>query len=99
MKTSSEMKADLLETRDGQDCSAELHSAVSQIFNLQRVGRFQRSWRNSRPAECNSAIQQIENLRYENVRYDADGLSCHALLHFQSVIARHKRALTGLFTT
>src|SRR5438876_992651 len=48
----------------GRMRSAELHSAVSQICNLpaarypQRVGMFER------PAEYNSAIRQIENLRY-----------------------------------
>jgi hypothetical protein len=44
--------------------SAELHSAASQIFNLPRVIKFQHAQKNSRPAEFNSAIQQIENLRY-----------------------------------
>jgi hypothetical protein len=58
--------------------SAELHSAVPQIFNLHRVATTQDPKINPRaskirspssvqhPAECNSAIQQISNLRYGN---------------------------------
>jgi hypothetical protein len=46
------------------NCSAELHSAVSQIFNLRNVREHQRSGKSLRPAECDPAIQQIENLRY-----------------------------------
>jgi len=43
--------------------SADFQSAVSQIFNLQRASP--PSSRNSQtPAECNSAIRQIPNLRY-----------------------------------
>jgi hypothetical protein len=49
-----------------QRCSAELHSAVSQICNLQRARRFGNSRVCGRFAECNSAIRQIENLRCEN---------------------------------
>jgi hypothetical protein len=44
--------------------SAELHSAVSQICNLLRAGRKLTPRFVQHPAECNSAIQQIENLRY-----------------------------------
>ena len=44
--------------------SAELHSAVSQICNLRRVGRGKSVGLLRHLAECNSAIQQIENLRY-----------------------------------
>jgi len=44
-----------------------------------------------RPADCKSAIQQIENLRYAG--------SCHALLQRHSSGAEHSPALTGLFTT
>jgi len=49
--------------------SAELHSAVSPICNRLGVIRLGRSTQHQRPdrahaAECNSAIQQIENLRY-----------------------------------
>src|SRR5438874_1930680 len=48
--------------------SAELHSAVSQIWNLRTV-RTTQSLRNfPRFAECNSAIQQIKNLRFGNQR-------------------------------
>jgi hypothetical protein len=47
--------------------SAELHSAVSQICNLRRVGANQRDARGGPSAEYNSAIQQIENLRYDAV--------------------------------
>jgi len=40
--------------------SAELQSAVSQVFNLLTAAREQRS------ADYKSAIQQIKNLRYAN---------------------------------
>src|SRR6185369_6731138 len=51
-------------TRRAISRSAELHSAVSQICNLQRARRFESPRACERLAECNSAIQQIENLRY-----------------------------------
>src|SRR6266487_2611798 len=73
--------------------SAELHSAVSQICNLRRSRNPKAVGKIARLAECNSAIQQIENLRYNGFA------SRHALLHFQSSGAAHKRAFTGLFTT
>jgi len=46
--------------------SADLQSAVSPICNRQRTGH--RLARRAMPhsAECNSAIQQIANLRYVN---------------------------------
>ena len=44
--------------------SAELHSAVSPICNRQDVGAGWISGAGERYAECNSAIQQIKNLRY-----------------------------------
>jgi hypothetical protein len=40
--------------------SAELDSAVSQIWNLQSAGQSEAL---GRPAGCKSAIRQIENLR------------------------------------
>ena len=52
---------------DGSARSAELHSAVSQIWNLRRVGKPNPAGVFARLAECNSAIRQIENLRYEEV--------------------------------
>jgi hypothetical protein len=51
------------------DRSAELHSAVSQNWILQGVRRIGRSTQSGSLAECNSAIQQITNLRY-------DGFDC-----------------------
>jgi hypothetical protein len=41
-----------------------LHSAVSQICNLRGTEKSWRVLKVSRLAECNSAIQQIKNLRY-----------------------------------
>ena len=51
--------------------SAELHYAVSQIFNLQDVVPARASWEFQSPTECNSAIQQITNLRYRDSRLPA----------------------------
>ena len=81
-----------MKTQKHSDRSAELHSAVSQIFNLRRVkkiGGLRVGWRS---AECNSAIRQIENLRY---------FACPrtALLHCQSSGVAHSLAFTGLFIT
>src|SRR5213080_1827634 len=45
--------------------SAELHSAVSQSYILRRAGEAGGTGQLPHPAEYNSAIQQIENLRYE----------------------------------
>jgi hypothetical protein len=73
--------------------SAELYSDGSQIYNLQRVAQPAAHENLARPAECNSAIQQIANLRY------GAGGSRHALLHLQLSGESHSRALTGLFTT
>jgi hypothetical protein len=88
-----EMKEDFPAT-GAMNCSAELNSAVSQICNLRSARKVRLRLQYLRFAECNSAIQQIENLRY------VFGASvCHALLHFQSVTERHRRALTGLFKT
>ena len=75
--------------------SADLQSAVSQICNLRSVGRFGALRSLPRPAECNSAIQQIENLRYD----PADAQPFHALLHGQSSGVAHNPAVTGLFLT
>ncbi len=55
---------DLQQRRGPLGRSAELHSAVSQIFNLQGVGKTELSRAVERSAECNSAIRQITNLRY-----------------------------------
>ncbi|SRR6266487_50191 len=74
--------------------SAELYSAVSQICNLPLSRNPQVAGKVGRSAECNSAIQQIENLRYF-----AGASPRQALLHFQSSGAAHRRAFTGLFTT
>jgi hypothetical protein len=41
-----------------------LHSAVSQIWNLRADGQSGALGRVGRPADCKSAIRQIENLRY-----------------------------------
>jgi hypothetical protein len=46
-----------------QECSAELHSAVSPICNRRGFQRTEAAWF-SRGVEFNSAIRQIENLRY-----------------------------------
>jgi peptidoglycan/xylan/chitin deacetylase (PgdA/CDA1 family) len=51
-------------TADPLQRSAVFQTAVSQIFNLQRVGMLQGPTRFLPSAECNSAIQQITNLRY-----------------------------------
>ena len=111
------LKLDKTRMTIDQKRSAELHSAVSQIFNLlngkikwggettrsikgrasssQNTCTICSSFRNSefslfrRFAECNSAIQQIENLRYGR----------KALLHFQSWGFLHNPAFTGLFNT
>jgi hypothetical protein len=48
---------------DASKRSADFQSAVSRIFNPQRVKIVEVS-EFLQPAECNSAIQQIENLRY-----------------------------------
>jgi len=45
--------------------SAEFHSAVSQIFNLQRSRKIGNPRKIGRPAGCKPAIQQSETLRYE----------------------------------
>jgi hypothetical protein len=81
-----------------QGCSAELHSAVSQICNLRSRWLAKANWNIRRAAECNSAIQQIKNLRYDAWR-DVAFASRQALLHFQSSGAAHRRAFTGLLTT
>jgi len=44
--------------------SADFQSAVSRIYNLRRV-KIRMAENKTRAAECNSAIQQIENLRYK----------------------------------
>jgi hypothetical protein len=74
------------------DRSAELHSAVSRIFNPQRVEKSEVCRVVERSAECNSAMRQIKNLRYVAVPRQA-------LLHCQSTGAAHSPAFTGLFTT
>jgi len=43
---------------------AYLSSLAAQICNRQSVHWFERRWVIERSAECNSAIQQITNLRY-----------------------------------
>jgi hypothetical protein len=50
-----------------------LYSAVSQICNLLNPGIIQRATAWVRPADCKSAIQQIENLRHDSgLRYDSE---------------------------
>jgi len=73
--------------------SADFQSAVSQNFILHRVGILKVSWFVERPAGCNPAIQQIDNLRY------ADFAPRPALLHCQSSRAAHSRAFTGFSRT
>ena len=53
-----------LELRARPRRSAELHSAVSQVCNLLGVEVTRAFLKFHRPAACNSAIQQIEDLRY-----------------------------------
>jgi hypothetical protein len=48
-------------------CSAELHSAVSQICNLRRVGPSKALRKCLRTAEYNSAIRQTTSLRYSGL--------------------------------
>ena len=48
----------------GPNCSAELHSAVPQVCNLRSVGVKGAPSVFQRPADCESATQQIKNLRY-----------------------------------
>lgn len=84
----------IIEPPQAINSRAEWGSAVSQIFNLRNVPASQRFQKNFRPAECNLAIQPIENLRYFAVASPR-----HALLHFQSTVVPHKLAFTGLFTT
>ena len=45
--------------------SAEFHSAVSQIFNLQRLRTIGGAGQGGGAADCKSAIRQIANLHYE----------------------------------
>jgi hypothetical protein len=42
-----------------------LHPAESRIWNPQSARQHGEFINSTRSAECNSAIQQIENLRYE----------------------------------
>ena len=53
-----------LRTCLARHCSAELYSAVSQSCTLRVAGKARRRWSIRHLAEYNSAIQQIENLRY-----------------------------------
>src|SRR5437870_2998342 len=79
--------------KDSGPRSADLQSAVSQIFNLLNAGNV-RTLRQTLPAaECNSAIQQITNLRYFLCG------SREALLHCQPSGVAQSRAFTGLLTT
>src|SRR5260370_42504475 len=55
--------------------SADFQSAVSPICNRQSV-EFSGLFELSAPAEYNSAIQQIENLRYEKRRLFDKHISC-----------------------
>ena len=75
-------------------CSAELHSAVSQIFDLRFVRKLGEVGNAARLAECNSAIRQITNLRYV-----ADADPRQALLQCPSSAVAQNRAFTGLFIT
>ena len=74
-------------------CSAELHSAVSQIFNLRRVEKRGGCRAVGRSAEYNSAIRQIKNLRY-----GVGAFPRQALLHFQSSGEAHSPAFTGFLS-
>jgi hypothetical protein len=47
--------------------SADFQFAVSRIFNPQTVAVYLPLSNLSHPAECNSAIRQIKNLRYESL--------------------------------
>ena len=71
--------------------SAELHSAVSRICNPPGVASSKRFGIAPRFAECNSAIQQIANLRYQAQRRNPFGIlpSCRAysLLELVGVLA------------
>jgi len=49
---------------DASKSSADFESAVSRICNPHGVTGFDAWATGYRPAECDSAIQQIENLRY-----------------------------------
>ena len=62
--------------------SAELYSAVSQICNLLNPGIIQSATAWVRPADCKSAIQQIENLRYDSGRLYDSGLRYNSDLRF-----------------
>jgi len=60
--------------------SAGLRPAVSQVFNLQGVRNAAGAFMQSNPptaagrsADCKSAIQQVENLRYSGWRYAFGG--------------------------
>ncbi len=65
-------------------CSAGLQPAVSPICNRQTVETFGRPGIEQSPAEWNSAIQQIENLRYV---YEISGLAEVLYTHFKQ--SRH----------
>ena len=60
--------------------SADLQSAVSRIFNPQRARSFGSVGRKLRPAECNSAIQMIANLRYDVGRHASVPLNWSAAI-------------------
>ena len=75
--------------------SADFQSAVSPICNRQSVEKFQRCRLGRSAAECNSAIQQITNLRYVNAS------RVHGPMHVQSgwklsMIPRVLRAQSAL---
>src|SRR5262249_37221805 len=71
-------------------------------------GKFGRTEAPGYPAECNSARQQIKNLRYEVLRYGlplSEATDCdergsrQALLHRQFSGKSQSFAFTGLYTT
>ena len=82
-----------LELRARWRCSAELHSAVSQVCNLRRAGITNPPLHFPRPAGCKPGTRQIENLRY------GFGASpCHALLQRHCSGSPQSRASTGFLT-
>ena len=80
-----------LELRARRRRSAELHSAVSQVCNLRGVEVTRALLKFQRLAEYNSAVQQIEDLRYFPSQR-------HALLQRHSSGAVHRPATAGFLT-
>ena len=83
--------------RIGNQSSAELHSAVSRICNPLSARKSGRLGEVECPAECNSAIQQIENLRYRKTSRPATiPGDTDPVRRFRGVrLAEDRRALSG----